>query len=1271
MRYRGAVNYYVNLPANPTPGDVWVVRYQGSSGTIPNGHAYCWEEAAVSSEKTYIGDIPAYRGLINAQPDLVTWLTEIERKGLAWGAVTVHNGQIFFTPSSTDRPNLPNNYGQFLYPIGYTEDNRYLCLRKSDNCSGTASEQNIETYGFNYRHYYVSGSNFVLIEIPNPSHHSRITRRSISEDKYVNGQQYKAFNFERTNNPTGLSLPVQRSGSAYIYTPSYGGTYCDFASQYQNMQVANLVSNKLLFDSDGNIVQPGDGTYQYAYAGAETELQWVDLGNLAENLPTDKGCIYYNGICYSAGGYNMDKYMLRQDPTGEGNFYFNTSLSEITHGNITNSERFSNNIIGLNNSTYTASIKTGNSDSDQNEFRGNLILLSAYTRDSFYTATTGYSVGNIIVGSGIQITPNASAFCYNAIFGDRHTVSIGNWSGYNLVSGFDNILAVSGSLEYNVVLGESNRLSGNASYNNILIGYDNGAVTSSTSLEVTAIGKHNSISCNGFDGLIILGNYSTLGGLSNDNAAIGDYNTITGDYGYFNYIYGYRNQITSNGSSSPNYNITLGTYNVNTNSNYCFIGGHWNQLINSTTTGSYTNIIGYYNITNETRYSTVIGYQNSSTNLNETYIIGYYNSITGSENKYSILLGVQGTFVNTNAVNAIGYFNKTRNSSYCNLLGYSNDINYSYGTSYDSSECSLIGWGNSVRGSSHYLGVLGDTNIINGNNYQTSILGFGNKFITTSYHDNNILVGNFNELTDTNSAYAFGEHIIIENTDRAIRLGFYPLNNNDFFAIGNGTKVVDPETFEETITRSSIIRIDSSNQIYLNSTVPTPPIPTSNGTYSLSVSNGASSWVSGGGGSSSLAGLTDVSLTTPSNGQILVYDSANSVWVNANNSGGSNVPDKPISDGNYKLTIESGTAAWTIISGGGSINLPDAPLVDGIYQLDVTSGSPSWTTYTAPDAVIANPTGTVTDTLSTLQIGSTIYEILGGSDLPSAPQVDGTYSLDVDNGTLSWVLAQSSDVPTLPVNEGKYVLTATSTSIERTTESGDNRVTENGDARVGETGGSDITYSWEEAEESTEVIANPAGQATDTLNKLQVGSTIYDVPSGGGSTTLAGLSDVALASVANGDVLTYDSTLNKWKNDAGGGGGGTTVVANPSGQATETLNKLQVGATIYDVPSGGGSSGHAWSTTEHIVGTWIDGATVYEKTVDFGQNVIINSNTWYTTTISPAGIRAILQAYGTNGDGTFFGFLGMSRDGTYCNLLQTRNAAITIRYLTFIYLKSS
>ena len=45
---------------------------------------------------------------------------------------------------------------------------------------------------------------------------------------------------------------------------------------------------------------------------------------------------------------------------------------------------------------------------------------------------------------------------------------------------------------------------------------------------------------------------------------------------------------------------------------------------------------------------------------------------------------------------------------------------------------------------------------------------------------------------------------------------------------------------------------------------------------------------------------------------------------------------------------------------------------------------------------------------------------------------------------------------------------------------------------------------------------------------------------GGGSSTLAGLSDVALSSPSNGQLLGYDSTTQKWKNVNGGGGGSST-----------------------------------------------------------------------------------------------------------------------------------
>lgn len=65
----------------------------------------------------------------------------------------------------------------------------------------------------------------------------------------------------------------------------------------------------------------------------------------------------------------------------------------------------------------------------------------------------------------------------------------------------------------------------------------------------------------------------------------------------------------------------------------------------------------------------------------------------------------------------------------------------------------------------------------------------------------------------------------------------------------------------------------------------------------------------------------------------------------------------------------------------------------------------------------------------------------------------------------------------------------------------------------------------------TTVVANPAGEPTDDLNKVQIGSTIYDIPEG------------------------------------------AEVEANPTDSASETLTKLKVDNIIYSVPSGGGGGG--------------------------------------------------------------------------------------------------
>lgn len=57
------------------------------------------------------------------------------------------------------------------------------------------------------------------------------------------------------------------------------------------------------------------------------------------------------------------------------------------------------------------------------------------------------------------------------------------------------------------------------------------------------------------------------------------------------------------------------------------------------------------------------------------------------------------------------------------------------------------------------------------------------------------------------------------------------------------------------------------------------------------------------------------------------------------------------------------------------------------------------------------------------------------------------------------------------------------------------------------------------------------------------------------------------------------------------------IEANPAGTASTTLNKLRINNDIFSMPD----PLHIYSTTEHIIGKWIDGSTLYEKTIEVAQ----------------------------------------------------------------------
>lgn len=66
---------------------------------------------------------------------------------------------------------------------------------------------------------------------------------------------------------------------------------------------------------------------------------------------------------------------------------------------------------------------------------------------------------------------------------------------------------------------------------------------------------------------------------------------------------------------------------------------------------------------------------------------------------------------------------------------------------------------------------------------------------------------------------------------------------------------------------------------------------------------------------------------------------------------------------------------------------------------------------------------------------------------------------------------------------------------------------------------------------------------------------------GGGSDTLAGLADVLLSTLTDGQVLKYDATANKWVNGTGGGSSATVL--------TQTLTAGSTSVTFTEIPTTG------------------------------------------------------------------------------------------------------
>lgn len=253
-------------------------------------------------------------------------------------------------------------------------------------------------------------------------------------------------------------------------------------------------------------------------------------------------------------------------------------------------------------------------------------------------------------------------------------------------------------------------------------------------------------------------------------------------------------------------------------------------------------------------------------------------------------------------------------------------------------------------------------------------------------------------------------------------------------------------------------------------------------------------------------------------------------------------------------------------------------------------------------------------------------------------------------------------------------------------------------------------------------------------DKTTIGEDIEaNAGGGGGSSTLAGLSDVSLTSPSQGQALVYDGT--DWVNGNSVGGGGmfidtsNVLVATTSYSGSFSYTATQDCCIVFNFANAVNASGYAtldgkeiagffssavsqqtvslmmkkgqvisvitsytqasvqytvygltyttqslqpviYSTDEREVGVWTDGKPLWQKTVTLGTAVSIPYNTW-TTFCSWAESIEIKDCCGIASGGDVYPNLSASYDNGDVQVLNVRNMTISLVTLTIQYTKTT
>ena len=321
-------------------------------------------------------------------------------------------------------------------------------------------------------------------------------------------------------------------------------------------------------------------------------------------------------------------------------------------------------------------------------------------------------------------------------------------------------------------------------------------------------------------------------------------------------------------------------------------------------------------------------------------------------------------------------------------------------------------------------------------------------------------------------------------------------------------------------------------------------------------------------GASTLGALSDVTITSVADRQVLTYDSASGDWVNsavayADVSGTPTLATVATS-GSYNdlsnkptlgtaAALDVGTSALNVVQLDGSAKLP---AVDGSQLTNLPSGASTLgalsdvtitsvadrqvLTYDSASGDWVNSAVAYADVSGTPTL-ATVATSGSYNDLSNKPTLGTAAALDVGTSALNIVqLDASAKLPAIDGSQLTNLPSGASTLGDLT----DVTITSVADRQV-------LTYDSASSDwiNSAVAYADVSGTptlgtaaaldvGTSALNVVQLdassklpavdGSQLTNLPSG--ASTLGALSDVTLTSVTNGQVLTYDSASGDWVN---------------------------------------------------------------------------------------------------------------------------------------------